>query len=227
MAETAKPKIVLVHGVWSDGSAWAEVIKELGHQGYQVLAAQIPLTTFEEDVAATKRTLDRAGAPVVLVGHSYGGAVISAAGNHPNVQKLVYVTAFAPAPNQPFGELMAENPPATQSELKPDEHGFIWADAAGFQDAIAHDVHRGLINLAVAVQKPFAANLFDSSIPNPAWQSKPSWYLVTSEDRILNPKTQRAMAERIHATVHEVATSHLVPIANSKAVVDIILEAAG
>jgi pimeloyl-ACP methyl ester carboxylesterase len=224
--KNAKPKIVLVHGVWSDGSAWAEVIKHLGHGGYQVYAAQIPLTSFEEDVAATKRTIEHAGGPVVLVGHSYGGAVITAAGNSEHVTKLVYIAAFAPEAGQPFGSLLGENPPAAQVEIKPDKDGFVWADAPMFQDAVAHDVHRGLVNLAVAVQKPYAAKEFEATVSDPAWKAKPGWYLVTTEDRILNPKTQHAMAKRINATVREVATSHLPLIANPQAVVDIILEAA-
>lgn len=223
---SAKPAIVLVHGVWCDGSAWTEVIKDLGHQGYEVHAAQIPLTSFEEDVAATKRVIDHFGGPVILVGHSYGGAVISEAGNDERVSKLVYITALAPAAGQPVGASLGENPPAAKIEMKPDAEGFIWADAKGFADAIAHDIHRGLVNLAVAVQKPFAAKVFEATVAAPAWQSKPSWYLVTTEDRILNPITQRAMAKRINAKVHEVATSHLPMIANAKAVVDIIVEAA-
>jgi pimeloyl-ACP methyl ester carboxylesterase len=226
-AEAAKPKIVLVHGVWLDGSSWSEVIRDLSHKGFEVHAAQIPLTSFEEDVAAVKRSIDHAGEPVVLVGHSYGGAVISAAGNHANVEKLVYIAALAPNPGQPCGALLAENPPAAQVEMKPDAEGFIWANVAGFQDAIAHDVHPKLVNLAVAVQKPFASKIFEGSIPNPAWQTKPSWYLVTTEDRILNPKTQHAMATRINAKVHEVASSHLPQVARPHAVIDIILEAAG
>jgi pimeloyl-ACP methyl ester carboxylesterase len=221
-----KPKIVMVHGVWLDGSSWAEVIRDLVHRGYEAYAAQIPLSSFEADVAAVKRTIDHAGAPVVLVGHSYGGAVISAAGNHASVQKLVYIAALAPAPGQPCGALLGENPPAAQVEMKPEAEGFIWADAAGFQDAIANDIHPRLINLSVAVQKPFAGSIFQASVPNPAWQSKPSWYLITSEDRILNPKTQRAMAQRINAKVHEVASSHLPQIAKPHAVVDIVVEAA-
>jgi len=226
MAEAAKPKIVLVHGAWSDGSTWTEVIKELGHKGYQVHAAQMSLASFDEDVAATMRTINHADGPVVLVGHSYGGGVISAAGNHPHVQKLVYITAFAPEPDQVFGSIMGLHPPAARIEMKPDAEGFVWADAAGFQDAMAHDVHRGLINLAVAVQKPFAGSIFEASVPNPAWQTKQSWYLVTTEDRILNPKTQHAMAKTIKATTREVATSHMPLLAKPSAVVDIILEAA-
>jgi pimeloyl-ACP methyl ester carboxylesterase len=226
MTDEVKPTVVLVHGVWCDGSVWREVITLLAHQGIRASAAQIPLTSFDEDVADVHRMLDHQEGPVVLVGHSYGGGVISAAGNRPSVQKLVYITAFAPQPGEVFGAIMGKNPPAAQIEMKPDAHGFIWATSPQFQDAIAHDIHRGLVHLAVAVQKPFATKIFEASIANPAWQSKPSWYLVTTEDRILNPITQREMAKQVGATVKEIATSHMPLLANPQAVADIIAEAA-
>ena len=226
MEETAKKNIVLVHGVWIDGSSWAEVIKLLAHQGHKVYAAQLPLNSFEDDVATVHRLLHHVDGPVILVGHSYGGAVISAAGNHKNVEKLVYITAFAPDPKQVFGSILGINPPAASLNLAPDADGYLWIDAPTMQDAIAHDVHRGLVNLAVAVQNPYHVKLFEASIPDPAWQHKPSYYLVTSDDRILNPLTQRAMAEKIGATVKEVASSHLPLVSQPQAVADIIHEAA-
>ncbi len=225
MAE-AKPSIVLVHGVWSDGSMWREVVTLLAHQGFPVRAAQIPLTSFAEDVAAVNRMLDHQEGPVVLVGHSYGGGVISEAGNHPKVAKLVYIAALAPQPGEPLGAILGRNPPAAQIEMRPDEHGFVWATSGQFQDAIAHDIHRGLVHLAVAVQKPFATEIFDATVAVPAWQSKPSWYLVATEDRILNPKTQREIAAAIHAQVRETQTSHLPLLSKPEAVANIIAEAA-
>ncbi len=221
-----KPSILLVHGVWCDGSIWREVIPLLAHQGFRVSAAQISLASFEDDVAAVNRALDHQPGPVVLVGHSYGGGVISAAGRHPKVEKLVYITAFAPQPGEVLGQILGKNPPAANVEMKPDDHGFIWATSEQFQDAIAHDVHRGLVHLAVAVQKPFATAIFDASVAEPAWQSKPSWYLITTEDRILNPQTQRDMAVAIRATIHETPTSHLPPLSKPEAVAEIIAEAA-
>ena len=221
-----KPSILLVHGVWSDGSAWREVITLLAHAGFHVSAAQIPLTSFEDDVAAVQRALDHETGPVVLVGHSYGGGVISAAGSRPMVEKLVYITALAPHPGEVLGSIMGKNPPAAQIEMKPDAHGFIWATTDQFQDAIAHDVHRGLVHLAVAVQKPFATRIFDASVAEPAWQSKPSWYLITTEDRILSPQTQRDMAVAIQATIHETPTSHFPLLSKPEAVANIITEAA-
>jgi pimeloyl-ACP methyl ester carboxylesterase len=222
----AEPSIVLVHGVWSDGSIWREVITLLAHQGFRVIAAQIPLTSFEDDVAAVYRALDYQPGPVVLVGHSYGGGVISAAGQHPKVEKLVYIAAFAPQPGELLGSIMGKNPPAAHIEMKPDDHGFIWATSEQFQDAIAHDIHRGLVHLAVAVQKPFATAIFDAAVTKPAWQSKPSWYLIAAEDRILSPQTQLDMAIAIKATVHETPTSHLPLLSNPESVANIIAEAA-
>jgi pimeloyl-ACP methyl ester carboxylesterase len=221
-----KPSIVLVHGVWCDGSIWREVITLLADQGFSVIAAQIPLTSFEEDVAAVNRTLDHMGGPVVLVGHSYGGGVISAAGNHAKVTKLVYIAAMVPEPGEVLGQILGRNPPAANAEMQPDTHGLVWATAAQFQDAIAHDVHLGLVHLAVAVQKPFAMAIFGASVASPAWQTKPSWYLVATEDRILNPTTQREMAAKIKASVHETGTSHLPQIAKPEAVAEIISAAA-
>jgi pimeloyl-ACP methyl ester carboxylesterase len=210
MADT-EPSIVLVHGVWSDGSIWREVIALLAHQGFRVIAAQIPLTSFEDDVAAVHRALDYQPGPVVLVGHSYGGGVISAAGQHPG---------------EVLGSILGKNPPAAHIEMKPDDHGFIWATSEQFQDAIAQDIHRGLVHLAVAVQKPFATAIFDAAVTEPAWQSKPSWYLIATEDRILSPQTQLDMAIAIKATVHETPTSHLPLLSNPESVANIIAEAA-
>ncbi len=221
-----KINIILVHGVWSDGSSWRDVLTPLAHSGHKVYAAQMPLTSFDGDVAAVERLLDHVVGPVVLVGHSYGGAVISAVGGHEKVKKLVYLTAFAPESNEPFGSLLMLNPPAAEFELGPDQHGFVWATPAIFADAVAHDIHRGLVNLAVAVQKPYAHKLFLASIQNPAWKSKPSAYLITTEDRILNPKTQHMLAQRIGATTREIASSHHVIAAHPDDVAEFILDAA-
>jgi pimeloyl-ACP methyl ester carboxylesterase len=221
-----KANIVLVHGVWSDGSAWRDVITPLAHAGHNVYAAQLPLTSFDGDVAALERLLDHVVGPVVLVGHSYGGAVITAAGDHEKVKKLVYICAFAPQQREKLGSLLEIHPPAAQVQMGPDQHGFVWATAPVMADAVAHDVHRGVVNFAVAVQKPYAHKLFEASISNPAWQRKPSSYLITTEDRILNPKTQHLLADRIGATRREVASSHLVLISHHAETADFILESA-
>jgi len=220
-----KPGIVLVHGVWSDGSVWRQVITRLAHQGFPVTAVQIPLTSFVEDVAAVHRALDHELGPVVLVGHSYGGGVISAAGSHSKVEKLVYIAALAPQPGEVLGAILGRNPPAASVAMQPDTHGFIWATADQYQDAMAHDIDRGLVELTVAVQKPFAAQIFGASVASPAWQSKPSWYLIATEDRILNPKTQQEIAAAIGAQVRETPTSHMPHLSNPEAVAAIIAEA--
>lgn len=221
-----KRGIVLVHGVWSDGSIWREVITLLAHKGFRVSAVQVPLTSFEEDVAAVNRLLDHQDGPVVLAGHSYGGGVISRAGNHSKVERLVYIAAFAPQPGEVLGQIMSKHPPAVNVDMHPDSHGMVWATPAQYQEAMAHDVHRGLVNLAVAVQKPFAMSIFGASVAEPAWRSKLSWYLVATDDRILNPQTQRDMAAAIKAKVKETPTSHMPLLSDPEAVAGIIAEAA-
>ena len=223
--ESQKISIILVHGVWSDGSAWRDVIRPLAHAGHKVYAAQMPLTSFDGDVAAVERLLDHVVGPVVLVGHSYGGAVVSAVGGHEKVKQLIYLAAFVPEANEPLGSLLMINPPAAQIAMEPDQHGFVWATSEVFADAIAHDLHRGLINLAVAVQKPYSRKLFEATVPSPAWKIRPSAYLITTEDRILRLKTQHLLAERIGATTREIASSHLVIASHPEEVAEFILSA--
>lgn len=227
MAETKQYSIVLVHGVWSDGSAWGKVIPLLQEKGYAVQAAQMHLREFTDDVAVVEQVIARQSKPVVLVGHSYGGAVITAAGNHPNVAKLVYLAAFAPKPGEPFGTLMGMNPPAAQLDLKPDADGLMWIPAEDLHRVIAQDVEMDAVRVAAAAQNPYAAELFEATVQHAAWKAKPSWYLRTTEDRILNPKTQTTMAERIGAKTQETAASHMVIVSDPEAVVRIIDEAAG
>ena len=221
--EPQKISIILVHGVWCDGSAWRDVLRPLAHAGHKVYAAQMPLTSFDGDVAAVERLLDRVVGPVVLVGHSYGGAVISAVGGHEKVKKLIYLAGFAPEANEPLGSLLMINPPAAQVAMEPDQHGFVWATTAVYADAIAHDLHRGLVNLAVAVQKPYSPKLFQATVQAPAWKSRPSAYLITTEDRILSPKTQHMLASRIGATTREIASSHMVIASHPEEAADFIL----
>ena len=224
-AAAQKINIILVHGVWCDGSTWREVMTPLVAAGHKVYAAQMPLTSFDGDVAAVERLLDHVVGPVVLVGHSYGGAVITAVGGHEKVKKLVYLTAFAPDVNEPFGSLLMIHPPAAHFELGPDQHGFVWATAAIFADAVAHDINPEEVDFAVAVQKPYAHKLFLATVQSPAWKIRPSAYLVTTEDRIFDPRTQRMLAERMGATTHEIPSSHHVAAAYPTEVAAFILEA--
>jgi pimeloyl-ACP methyl ester carboxylesterase len=222
----AMMNIVLVHGVWMDGSSWRKVIPLLTAAGHTVAAVQLPLTAFDDDVQAVERVLARQQSVAVLVGHSYGGAVISeAASGSSSVATLVYIAAFAPESREILGSIFARHPPATQVQPQPDQDGLVWATADDLEDAIAQDVDRPTIELLAATQKPYAAKIFGASIAQPAWKILPSWYLKTNEDRILNPETQAEMAARIEATVHEVPGSHLPLFSHPDAVAKIILEA--
>lgn len=208
--ERKQGTIVLVHGAWCDASVWTNVLLPLAHEGYTVRAAQLPLESFDNDLAAVERLLEQVEGPVLLVGHSYAGAVISAAGNHPKVKALAYVCAFAPEAGEVFGSLMAMNPAEEQMAVTPDAEGYLWLDAAFAMKALGHDLHRGVIHLAVATQKPTNHKLFEATLDRPAWKRRPSAYLITTDDKILAPATQHTLAERIGARVEEVAASHLV-----------------
>lgn len=215
--------IVLVHGAWCDASVWTNTLLPLAHEGYTVRAAQLPLQSFAGDVAALTNLLDHVDGPILLAGHSYAGALISAVGHHEKVKALAYICAFAPEANEVFGSLMAMNPAAVQMNLEPDPQGFLWLTAPFAADALGHDLHRGIIHLAIATQKPTSASLFGEQLSaEPAWKSKPSSYLITTDDRILAPATQHTLAQRINARVEQVAASHLVPLSQPEAVANFL-----
>ncbi len=205
-----KATIVFVHGAWCDGSVWTKALMPLAHEGFKIHAAQLHLESFQGDLATLRLLLDRIEGPVLLVGHSYAGAVITAAGNHEKVKALAYVTAFAPEADEVFGSQMSMFPSEEQFTLQPDDCGFLWLNADFAAKALGHDLHPGVINLAVAVQKPTHSSLFGATLTTPAWKTKPSSYLITTDDKILAPETQRALANRIGARTEEVAASHLV-----------------
>ncbi|MGI4852585.1 MAG: alpha/beta fold hydrolase [Janthinobacterium lividum] len=210
LEQNSKGTIVFVHGAWCDGSVWTKALMPLAHEGYRLHAAQLPLETFEGDVAALTLLLDHAEGPVLLVGHSYAGAVVTAAGNHEKVKALAYVTAFAPEEDEVIGTISSMYPAQEKLDIEPDAKGFLWLTADFAAKALGQDLHRGYLNLAAVVQKPIHAGVFSASIKNPAWKHKPSSYLVTTEDRILAPETQHALAKRIDARTEEIAASHLV-----------------
>ena len=221
-----KLNIILVHGVWADGSSWSEVLTTLAHAGHRVYSAQLPLTSFDGDQAALERLLDRVNGPTVLVGHSYGGAVITAVGGHEKVRKLVYLAAFAPEKGERLGAVLSVHPPAAEVELGPDQHGFVWATPAIYANAVGHDLAKDTLELALAVQKPYNHRLFNSALSAPAWQSKPTSYLVAANDRILSPKTQRLLAKRIGANlVSEIESSHMMVLSMPFEVSQFILQA--
>lgn len=218
--------IVLVHGAWADGSSWAGVIRLLQRQGLKVVAAPIPLTSLSDDAAALQRAIARTEGPVIVAGHAYAGAVIATA-NDERVKALVYVAALAPDEGENVAQVFYRDEPHPKApKVAPDADGFIWMPDAGFDDAFAQNATGEQIALCKAVQRPIAVKCIQEPAPAPAWKSKPTWYLLAEEDRMINPKTQRFMAERMKATVRALAVDHAPLLTAPDKVVDIILEAA-
>ncbi|MGV1794502.1 alpha/beta fold hydrolase [Rhizobium sp. A37_96] len=219
--------VVLVHGAWADGSSWARVIPQLTAQGLTVTAVQMPLASFADDVAALRRALTLAEPPVVLVGHSYGGAVITEAGRDEKVSALVYIAAFAPAAGESAASLGETVEPAPMNaELRPDASNFLKITETGIHQHFAQDLSDDEKTVLFATQGPTAIASLTGTISEPAWQSKPSWYLLASEDHAIQPKLQRIMAGRMHATIVEVASSHLAMLSHPDIAAQLIFEAA-
>ena len=227
MAEAGKGTIVFVHGAFCDGSVWTKALMPLAHEGYKIHTAQLPLETFAGDVASLRVLLDHVAAPVLLVAHSYGGAVATAAGTHEKVKALAYVAAYTPEAGEVLGSINGMFPAQEQLTLTPDAHGMLWMDADNASRVLGQDLHRGYINLFCVTQKPTALALFEATVDEPAWKTKPSTYLLTTEDRAIAPETQRALAKGIGATVTEVAASHLVVLSQPEAVADFVRASAG
>ena len=221
-------KIVLVHGAFADGSSWGSVIPLLEQRGFDVIAVQNPLTSFADDVATTQRVIDAQQGPIILVGHSYGGAVITTAAlDRENVKALVYIQAFGPDVDENLQSLLQQYPSKIAAALVPDAAGFLYIDRNKFAEVFAADVSEHDLSIMSAAQKPIASQIFGQKYGPPAWKNIPSWYLVGTEDQALNPELQRLFAKRMRATTREVKSSH-VPFASNPAVVaDVILEAAG
>jgi pimeloyl-ACP methyl ester carboxylesterase len=207
----AKPTIVLVHGAFADASSWDKVIRILQTDGYPVFAVQNPLTSLAADVATTKRVIDAQTGPVVAVGHSYGGVVITgAAAGSAKVKALVYVAAFAPEAGEAVSAPGAKfTPPALSSALVPDAAGFLYVDRAKFHDAFCADVPEADARVMAVTQKPVHNSVFGASVPAAAWKTIPSWYVVSTEDHAINPDLERYYAKRIHATTTEIKASHV------------------
>jgi pimeloyl-ACP methyl ester carboxylesterase len=222
------PTVVLVHGAFADGSSWVRVIPILERDGYAVIAVQNPLTSLADDVATTKRVIDAQKGPVLVVGHSYGGAVITAAAaGNPNVKALVYIAAFAPDANEVLAAPSANfAPPALNSALVPDAAGFLYVDRAKFRDALCKDVPEADARVAAVTQKPVSSSAFTAVVPGAAWKTIPSWYIVASEDRAINPELERFYAKRIGATTTEIKSSHVPFLSHPKEVVTVIEAAA-
>ena len=226
MAQSGKPSIIFVHGLWADGSSWSEVIPPLEAEGYNVIAVQNPLTSLQDDVAAVKRAIDRAGGPTILVGHSWGGFVITAAGNDDRVKALVYVAALAPDSNESAGEMGAKFDTAPIFAHMAVVDGYIWLN----KDAIPHfagDLPQNQQDLIYATQGPANAALFKEKLKDtPAWKNKPSWYIVAQNDDTINTDQERFMSKRMGAIIIEVASSHVPMLSQPDVVVSLIKKAA-
>lgn len=222
-----KPVIVLVHGAFADATGWHRVIGILQRDGYNVTAVQNPLSSLAADVETTKRLIDAQKGAVVVVGHSYGGAVITeAAFGNANVKALVFIAAFAPEVGEPIGAFGEKYPNSLGAALRPDAAGFLFMDRAQFHDVFAKDLPVDEANVASATQKPIIATAFGSSVKQAAWKTIPSWYLVATEDKAINPDLERFYAKRIGAKTVEVKTSHVPFLSQPDKVAQLIKEAA-
>jgi pimeloyl-ACP methyl ester carboxylesterase len=218
--------IILVHAAWADGSCWSNVILPLQKRGLRVICAPIPMTTLSDDAAALSRVLELTGGPVILVGHAYSGAVIAAV-REERVKSLVYVAAFAPDEGESVAKVFyRDEPHSDQPKMVPDSHNLVWMPEDAFGRALAHRASADQASIAAALQRPIAVQCVQEPAPNPLWKSKPTWYLVAEEDRMINPKTQHFMAERMGAKIHAHRVDHTPMYSDPNVVVDVILEAA-
>src|SRR5580698_5283315 len=218
--------IILVHGAWADGSCWRNVILPLERHGLHVICAPIPMTSLTNDATALSQVLERTSSPVVLVGHAYSGAVIAAV-QEERVKSLVYIAALAPDEGETVAKVFYRDTPSPERPvLTPDSHGFIWMPEEGFRRAVAHAASSDQKSIAAAVQRPISVQCIQETAPNPAWKTKPSWFLIAEEDRMINPKTQRYMAERMGAKIRPHRVDHSPMYTAPDAVVGVILEAA-
>ncbi|KUR74989.1 alpha/beta fold hydrolase [Novosphingobium sp. FSW06-99] len=217
--------IVLVHGAFADGSGWQPVAEILRKDGYTVSVVQEPETSLADDVAATNRILDHQTGPAVLVGHSYGGAIITEAGNNAHVASLVYVAAFAPDEGERLGPLTGSNPPASNS-IVPIGDGYLEVDPAQFPADFAADVPAAEAQFMAISQVPIKADIFGTPITAAAWKTKPSYAVVATQDRMINPALERTMYKRAGAKVTEITGSHAVFVSQPRLVADVIERAA-
>lgn len=219
----ARPNVVLVHGGWADGSCWREVIEGLQAQGLRVTAPQFPLTSLADDVARLRQVLALQVGPTIVVGHSYGGQIITALGNDaPGVVGLVYVAAFGLDEGESIGALLSQGPtPAALAHQLVDAQGSVWASEEDFAH-FAADVEPATAKVMFAVQQPLAASTFGEVMGVPAWRSLPSWYLVATEDQALPPAAEQMFAKRMGATTIEVPSSHVAMVSHAKDVIGLI-----
>lgn len=223
---SSKPTVVLVHGAWADGSSWQRVIPFLLGQEVPVIAVQNPTTSLADDVAATQRVLDTIKGDVVLVGHSWGGAVVTQAGIDPKVKALVFVAALPPARGQSVGDLVASHePPPGLSHIVDDGAGFLRMGLEGWINDVGQDLSAEENNILAAVQTPLASGTFSDKVTTAAWMTKPNWYVVSASDRVVSVDLQRELAAQMNARVTELDASHLSILSRPKQVATVILDA--
>jgi len=219
--------IVLVHGGFVDGSGWESVYQILKEDGYNVSIVQNPTISLEDDVAVTRRILAAQDRPAILVGHSYGGAVITEAGNDPKVAGLVYITAFAPDKGESVATLIKDPPPgAPVPPILPPQDGYLFLDRAKFPASFAADVDAEKAAFMADSQVPWGVEALSGKISEPAWRTKPSWYLIVTDDKMIPPDAQRFMSRRAGSTVAEVKGSHAIYVSQPKAVAALVEQAA-
>lgn len=227
MTNVAQVSIVLVHGAFVDGSGWEKVYSMLKQDGYAVSVVQNPTTSLADDVAATKRVLSGENKRVVLVGHSYGGVVITEAGNDPNVAALVYIAAFAPDKGESVAALIKDPPPgAPVPPILPPQDGYLLLDKARFGASFAGDLPKDQADFMADSQVPWGLKALEGAVTQVAWRTKPSWYLVATDDKMIPPDAQRAMSKRAGAIVAEAKGSHSIYVSKPEAVVALIRRAA-
>src|SRR5271170_6083383 len=218
--------VVLVHAAWADGSCWSNIVSPLERRGLKVICAPIPLTSLTNDATALSWSLERTSGPVVLVGHAYSGAVIAAV-KEERIKSLVYVAALAPDEGETVAKVFYRDTPSPEApKMVPDSHGFVWMPDDAFHRALAQTASPDQARIAASVQRPISVQCIQEAAPAPLWKSKPSWYLVAEEDRMINPKTQHFMADRMGATIRPHHVDHTPMYSEPAVVTEIILEAA-
>jgi pimeloyl-ACP methyl ester carboxylesterase len=230
-ADTSKkprPNIVLVHGAWADGSSWSGVISRLQDAGYNVTAPQFPLTSLNDNLARLREVLAVQPGPTIVVGHSYGGQIMTALGtNAPNVVGLVYIAAFGLDQGESIGALLSQGPPTPAlAHLRIDQQGFAWLPQSDFVTYFAADVDRDKANVMYAVQQPLSVSALGDMMGTPAWKTLPSWYMVATNDQAIPPAAERFFAQRMGATTVEIASSHVAMVSHPDEVTDLIKQAA-
>ena len=223
----SKPTIVLVHGFWGGAAHWAKVIPLLHKQGFQVKAVENPLTSLADDAERTRKMVKQIDGDVVLVGHSYGGKVITEMGDLPNVKALVYIAAFAPDANESAGALSHAMPPVALANIEPDSDGYLWVKPELYRESFCQDLSEDEALVMAVTQKAPVGSTFGDTVTAPAWKVKPTWYQISSQDRMINPDNQKMMAERMSPKkIITLDASHASLASQAQAVADLIVEAA-